>query len=149
MCIEASIQSRMPGIGKRFEMNPNKEQINSAIRWLVTVFGAGIAGWLAHSGYVTAQQVTDALNSPAFLSLAFSMASGIIGLIAHTQKNAVAVVTAIAADPNSPVVGIVTTNTPEGRAMASVPHAEIAVANSPAANAISKDNVPPLAPKTP
>ena len=128
--------------------NPNPEQIKSAVRWLVTAFGAGFAGWLAHSGYVTAGQVTDALNSPAFMGLAVAVISGIFGLLTHTQSNAVAVVTKIAADPTSPVVGVVTANTAEGRALAdSLPHEEIKAAGTAGATAIAQDNVPPMQPK--
>lgn len=127
-------------------MNPNPEQIKSAIRWLVATFGGVVAGWLAHGGYVTTQQVTDVINGPAFFSFAFSVASGVIGLLVHKQSNAVAVVTRIAADPGSPVVGVVAANNAAGHALVSaIDHTgEIAVASTTAASAIANDNVPAL-----
>jgi hypothetical protein len=128
-------------------MNP--EVIKSAIRWTITAFGAALAGWFAHSGYITADQALGILNSPAFASFAFAVVSGVVGLFVHTQANAVAVVATIAADPTSPVVGVITTNTMEGRKLAASLPAEVAPANSAAASSISLDNVPPLAPKTP
>jgi hypothetical protein len=130
-------------------LTPNPEQTKSIIRWLISAFGAGLAGWFAHSGYVSQQQVLDVLNSPAFLSAAVSVVGAIVGLIAHTQSNAVAVVAKIAADPNSPVVGILTTANPEGRALAaSIPRAEIAPVGSVGANNIASDSVPPMTEKT-
>jgi len=119
--------------------NPNQEQIKSAIRWLITAFGMGAAGWFAHSGYITQAQVMDIFNSPTFMTIAVAVVSGIFGLLNHTQANAVAVVSKIAADPASPVAGVITTDTVEGRALAkSIPTAEIAPANSIDANSISK-----------
>ena len=113
--------------------------------------GGMVMGWFASKGWHLspdeAKNLVSLLQSPEAVGLIISAGSGILGLMAHTQANAVAVVTKIAADPNSPVVGIITANTPEGRSMAAVPATEIAVANSPGANAISKDNVPPMAPK--
>ena len=127
--------------------NPTQEQIKSAIRWLVTAFGMGFAGWLAHSGYVTTNQVMDALNSQAFMGLAVAVISGLFGLWNHTQSNAIAVVAKIAKDPDSPIVGMVTTNDAAGRAVADAHGPEVSVATTPAATAIAQDNVPPLTQK--
>jgi hypothetical protein len=99
-------------------MNPNPEQIKSAIRWVVTTFGALAAGWFAHSGFITADQVLGILNSQAFMSIAVSVVSGIVGLVVHKQSNAIAVVKEIAKDPTSPVAGIVTTDSVAGRDLA-------------------------------
>lgn len=117
------------------------------LRWLISAFGMGLAGWFARGGYVTQQQVMDVLNSPAFLSLAVSLVGAGWGLAAHTQAAAVAAVAKIAADPASPVVGVVTTNTIEGRALASSLPAEVQPANSAGADFIARDSVPPLPPK--
>ena|ERR1022692_912652 len=129
----------------------NQEQVNSTLRTLMGTIGGMVMGWFASKGWHLspdeAKNLVSLLQSPEAVGLIISAGSGILGLMAHTQANAVAVVTKIAADPNSPVVGIITANTPEGRSMAAVPATEIAVANSPGANAISKDNVPPMAPK--
>lgn len=129
-------------------MTANPEVIKSAVRWVITTFGALLAGWFAHSGYITANQVTDILNSPVFMSLAVSAVTGIIGLFVHTQANAVKIVDEIAKDPTSPVVGVVTANTPAGKALAdAMPGHTTAAANSVAASAIAQDNIPPLAAK--
>ena len=123
-------------------MTLNTEQVKSAIRWLIGAFGMGLAGWFAHSGYVSQQQVMDVLNSPAFLSFAVSLVGAIWGLVAHTQSNAVAVVAQIARDPKSDVVGVVTKNTAEGRALAESLPAEVQPANTPSATLIATDKVP-------
>jgi hypothetical protein len=127
----------------------NTEQIKSAIRWLIGAFGMGLAGWFAHSGYVSQQQVMDVLNSPVFMSLAVSLVSAVWGLVTHTQSNAVAVVAKIAADPTSSVVGVVTTNDAAGRTLANSLPAEVAAANTSGADMIAKDSVPPMPPKAP
>lgn len=121
-------------------MTVNPEVIKSAIRWTITTFGALAAGWFAHSGYITADQVMGILNSPVFASIAFSVISGVMGLFVHTQANAVAVVKEIAKDPASPVAGIVTTNNTEGRELANKINdpAVIAPAGTVAASMIAK-----------
>jgi hypothetical protein len=130
----------------------NQEQFKSTLRTIMGTFGGVIIGWFASKGWHLtpdeARNFVALLQSPEIIGLILSAGSGIMGLMVHTQANAVAVVTKIAADPASPVVGVVTTDTPEGRAMASNPSAEIAVASTPGANAISRDNVPPMTPKT-
>lgn len=128
---------------------PNPEQVKSVLRWLIGAFGMGLAGWFARGGYVSQEQVMDVLNSPAFLSLAVSLVGAGWGLVAHTQAAAVATVARIAADPNSPVVGVVTTNTIEGRALAASLPAEVQPAQTAAANSIAQDSVPPMAAKAP
>lgn len=128
---------------------PNPEQTKSVIRWLIGAFGMGLAGWFAHSGYISQQQAMDILNSPAFLSAAVSVVGVVWGLMAHTQSNAVSVVAKIAADPNSPIVGVVTTNTAEGRALATSMPAEVQAAGTAGANSIAQDTVPPMPQKAP
>jgi hypothetical protein len=125
--------------------NPTQEQIKSGIRWLVTAFGMGAAGWFAHSGYITQAQVMDIFNSPTFMTLAIAVVSGIFGLMNHTQTNAIKIVDTIAKDRASPVVGIVTANTAEGKALAAaIPGNTTVIANSAAATSVAQDNVPPL-----
>lgn len=96
-------------------MEPNIEQIKGQLRTYIGVFGGVIAGWFAHSGYVTADQVLGVLNSPAFLGVAAAVVSAVWSMIAHKQSNAVAVVAAMAADPASPVKGVVVQQNVEGR----------------------------------
>ena len=125
--------------------NPTPAQIKNGLQWLITAFGMGAAGWFAHSGYITQAQVMDIFNSPAFMTLAVAIVSGIFGLIANTRTNSIKVVDAMAKDPASPVVGVVTSNTPEGKALANaIPGNTTVVANSQAANSVAQDNVPPL-----
>ncbi len=118
----------------------NQEQIKSAIRWMVTMFGAGAAGWMAHTGFMTSQQAMDILNSPVFLSIATPIAMGIWSLFTHTQANAVQVVKEIAKDPTSPVAGIVTTDNVAGRELANSMDAPavVAPAGTVAASTIAK-----------
>lgn len=96
----------------------NQEQVKSAIRSLITTFGGVIAGWFAAKGWFTIDQVTSVLNSPTTISILASIAAGAWGLVAHTQKNAVAVVDTIAKQPDSPVKAVVTEPTDAGRALA-------------------------------
>lgn len=96
----------------------NQEQVKSAIRSLITTFGGVIAGWFAAKGWFTIDQVTSVLNSPTTISILASIAAGAWGLVAHTQKNAVAVVDTIAKQPDSPVKAVVTESTEAGRALA-------------------------------
>lgn len=97
-------------------MNP--EQAKSSVRWMVTTFGAGIAGFVAGKGWASADTILQVLNSPAFLSAGASLVMLIWGLVTHTDKNTVAMVAAMAEDPLSPVKGVITTNDMAGRELA-------------------------------
>lgn len=117
-------------------MNP--EQAKSSVRWAVTAFGGMVAGFLAGKGWVSADTVMSALNSEAFLSFAATVVMLIWGLVTHTEGNAIATVAAIADDPTSPVRGIVTANTNEGRALAnSIETKAVAAAGTPEAKTIA------------
>jgi hypothetical protein len=117
----------------------NAEQVKGSIRWFVATFGGAIAGFVAGKGWVSADTVMQALSSEVFISAAASIAVGIWGLFVHTQQNAVAVVGAIAADPTSAVKGVVTSNTPEGVALAnSVAGTTVVPAGSTQATEIAK-----------
>lgn len=96
----------------------NQEQVKSAIRSLITTFGGVIAGWFAAKGWFTIDQVTSVLNSPTTISILASIAAGAWGLVAHTQKNSVAIVDNIAKQPDSPVKAVVMEPTQEGRNLA-------------------------------
>jgi hypothetical protein len=93
----------------------NEEQIKSAIRSLVSAFGGMLAGWGASKGWVTADQILGVLNSESFIGAVAAIAAGTWGLFTHKKSNAVAVVTAMARDPESPVKAVVVEPTPEGR----------------------------------
>lgn len=99
-------------------MSPNIEQVKSGLRWLITTFGGGIAGFFVAKGWFTIDQVTSVLNSPALVSLAASIIVGIWGLLVHTQTNAVAVVDTIAKQPDSPVKAVIIEPTPAGQELA-------------------------------
>jgi len=73
----------------------NQEQVKSILRSFIAMFGGAIAGWAAHSGWITADQVLAILNSETFIGIATAVAAAIWGLFVHTQSNAIAVVTAM------------------------------------------------------
>lgn len=93
----------------------NQEQLKSTLRTFIAMFGGAIAGWAAHSGWITADQVLAILNSETFLGLAVAVAGGVWGLFVHKQSNAVAIVAAMKKDPESPVKGVVVEPTEAGR----------------------------------
>lgn len=112
---------------------PNPEQTKSIIRWFITAFGAGLAGWFAHSGFVTQQQVMDILNSPAFLTAATSLIGLVWGLFTHTQANSIATTDAIPS-----VSGVVMKSTVEGKQIAdSSSSVTVAVAGTAAATQVA------------
>ena len=131
----------------------NQQQINSLLRSLFGTLGGIVIGWFASRGWHLTpddqKNLVALLQSPELVGLAVSGLTGIMGLLVHTQANAVAVVAKIAADPASPVVGVITTNTSEGRALAQSLPAQVAPANTAGAASISLDSVPPLPPKAP
>lgn len=118
-------------------MNP--EQAKTSVRWFVATFGGALAGYFAAwSGWFSAGQIIGALNSEAFLSIAASIVMLVWGLITHTQKNAIAVVDTMAKDPESPVKGVVLTNTIAGFDIAkAIPGSTTVVAGTPDAKAIA------------
>jgi hypothetical protein len=117
---------------------PNAEQAKSMASWLVTTFGAGIAGFVAGKGWASSQTVMALLNSPELLSF---LASAIVtlptlawGLYVHTKKYATEVVDAI-----PEVKGVITESSPDGIALAkNIPSATVAASGTPAAIAIAK-----------
>lgn len=74
-------------------MNP--DQGKAALRYLIAIAGAGVAGWAAKSGYVTAEQVTGVLNSEAFLSFGAAAIAAVWGVVARSNKNMIASVAAL------------------------------------------------------
>lgn len=113
----------------------NQEQIKSAVRWLVGLAG----GFLVGKGWVKADQVTALLSNEAVIGGLGAAGVLVWGMFTHTQANAVAVVDTIAKDPESPVKGVVMTNTVEGRALANdMPGSTTVVAGSTGAKEIAK-----------
>lgn len=112
----------------------NSEQTKDLIRSLVATFGGMIAGWFAHSGWITTDQVLAILNSPTFAGLAASLVAVVLGLFTHTKANAVAVV-----DAMPEVAGVLTKPTVAGRDLAAaVPSPTVVPAGTPAAASISR-----------
>jgi hypothetical protein len=113
----------------------NAEQVKSAVRWLVSFVG----GFIVAKGWVKADQLTALLSNEAVMGALAGGAVLVWGMFTHTQSNAVAVVATIAEDPTSPVKGVVTTNTAEGRALArDTPSDTVVAAGTPEATAIAK-----------
>ena len=120
------------------EAIPNAEQIKSAISWLVTTFGAGIAGFVAGKGWATSSQVELVITSPLFLQIATAAVGTILpllwGLYVHTQKYATAVV-----DQIPEVAGVITAPTAAGAALAkSVASVTVASAGTAQAAAVAQ-----------
>lgn len=115
----------------------NPEQIKTSVRWLVTTFGAGLAGFLAGKGWATTQQVMDALNSPALLSFVVTIVPLIWGLVARSKNNIVA-----AANDLPEVAGVIMKSTPEGVKIAeAVPSVTVVPAGTVQAQDLAKDGV--------
>lgn len=92
----------------------NQEQVKSTIRSVLTAVG----GFALALGWAKAQNIIDMLQNEAVLGFVASLAAMGWGLFRHKQSNQVAATVAIAAQPDSPVKGIITENTPEGRQLA-------------------------------
>ena len=117
----------------------NQEQLKSFVRSVLSTFGGVIAGWFAAKGWFTIDQVTSVINSPTTISIIVALVSGAWGLVVHTQANAVAVVDAIAKQPDSPVKAIVTEPTAAGQALAaSLPGNTTVVAGTLPAATVAK-----------
>ncbi len=109
--------------------DPNIEQIKSMLRWLL----ATVAPFMIAHGYTSS--TTWELITGAIISVV----PFVWGLITHTRSNAVVVVDMIAKDPESPVAGVVTKQTFEGKKLAeSIPGNKTAVAGSVAASTIAR-----------
>lgn len=106
----------------------NQEQAKAAVRWIIATFGPFI---ISH-GYATSSTL-ELLGGVVVSLIPFAWS-----LLTHTQTNAVAVVGAIAKDPASPVKGVITASTAEGRDLAqSIPGSTVAAAGSSDAKLIA------------
>jgi hypothetical protein len=116
----------------------NTEQIKSGVRWVVATFGGMVAGFFAGKGWVSSETVMQILTSETFIGIVASAAALVWGMFTHTQQNAVAVVGKIASDPESPVRGVITENTKEGKELAaSIPEGVVAHKGSVEAKAVA------------
>jgi hypothetical protein len=107
----------------------NAEQAKSSVRWIIATFGP----LLISHGYASAST----------LEMAGGVIASLIPLVwamfTHTQTNAVAVVDAIAKEPQSPVKAVITEPTPAGRELAqSMPGNTTVVAGSQAATTAAR-----------
>ncbi len=111
----------------------NEEQVKAAVRWIVSTFGAAIAGFFAGKGWFTVDQVMGFLNSGTFIGAVVSLAGLVWGMFVHTKANAVATV-----DAMPEVAGVLTKPTVEGVELAkSVPSPTVAPAGTVAATTIA------------
>lgn len=120
-----------------------EEQTKGAVRWLLALVAGVVAGWVAKSGFITADQVTSFFTNEVVVGwLASAISAGIAlawSLITHTDKNAVLVVDTIAKQPDSPVKAVLTEPTPAGQALAaSIPGNTTVVAGTSAAVTMAK-----------
>jgi len=109
---------------------PNSEQIKSILRWVISTFGATLAGFLAGKGIVDKDALVSVLNSEAVTQIATAAVMPLIALtwsiISRREKNITAATAAL-----SNVAGVITTDTPEGKALAkSVPDPSVAAAGT-------------------
>lgn len=115
-------------------IEPNQEQIKDGLRWIISAFGGVLAGWFAHEGYLSTEQVLSIINSPAFLSISASIIAGIIGIWSRNRSNMVA-----ATDALPGVKGVVTADTPDGVSLAkSIPSETVVSAGTDAAVQMAK-----------
>ncbi len=107
----------------------NNQQVASAVRWVITTFGASIAGYIAGKGMASAGDVLGVLQSDTFiqgLGAIVMLVPLIWSLFRHTEKNQIA-----ATDKISEVAGVITANTPAGQEIArAVPSPTVAPAGS-------------------
>lgn len=98
-------------------MNP--EQAKSAAGVLLAFLAGSLGGYGVNKNWFTAAQLTGFITNETVISVTGLIVITVWRLIAHTQKNAVAVVDAIAKQPDSPVKAVLVEPTPEGLAIAS------------------------------
>lgn len=112
---------------------PNEEQVKTVLRWLITVFGGGIAGWFAAKGWFTVDQVQSILNSPVVMSTVVALVPLVWGILSKTRAKLVAAVNRM-----PEVAGVVTKFTPAGIALANkVNETAVTIAGTPTAQVIA------------
>ena len=116
-------------------MNP--DQTKSLVRWMVSAFGAGFAGYIAGKGIASADNILGVLQSDTFIqgiSAIVTLGALVWSLFSHREKNVAAAASSM---PN--VAGVITKDTPQGAALAkAVPDPAVTQAGSAKAKAIAK-----------
>ncbi len=114
---------------------------------LAIFVSSGISGGMIHlTNAIPADWIPAVTAWSSIISIIGSgYLTAALGLHNASPEAKVKAVDALAKDPTSPIVGVVTANTPEGKAIAnSIPGNTTVVANSPGANSVAQDSVPPL-----
>jgi len=116
----------------------NQEQVKSGVRWLITAFGASVAGYIAGKIGTKTGDVLNVLNSDvvaqAVTFVVLSLISLVWSMISKTEKNVAA-----AADRMPNVAGVITKDTEAGQDLAkAVPSSTVTVAGSAKAATIAK-----------
>lgn len=60
---------------------PSREQINSSVRWLITMAAGVVAGWFAAKGYLDYDTVYNMMTSEAVIGMASAGVAGLVSLI--------------------------------------------------------------------
>ena len=97
-------------------MNP--EQAKKIARWLGSGAGGFLVGWAVSRGFQYGDLVNQILSSELFIGLATSTIIGVWSYLSGRMPALVAVVDALAKQPDSPVKGVVMEPTAEGAAIA-------------------------------
>lgn len=109
-------------------------QTISAVDRVATVFATWFLTYLTTKGIITSS------DAATFMPILIAIPAAIWGLYKNRQAAIIHEAVKIAADPASPVQAIVTTNTPEGRALAnSIPENTIVSAGTIEATQIARD----------
>lgn len=87
-------------------MQPNNEQIKSAIRWGLTTFGGILAGWLAAKGW-DSEGIMALINSPAVIGLIATLIGGGWSLFSRSK---VGILTAAAKLPEVKAIELAPAN---------------------------------------
>jgi len=108
-------------------LQPNREQIKSFLRWVLTTFGSGLDVHAAEVGW-------GEVDTQIVLGAAATIISFSWGMVAHKRSHAIAVV-----DAMPTVEAVITKASPEGRAAAAAnPSPTVVSADNPSALAIVK-----------
>lgn len=112
----------------------NKEQITSAVAWLVATVASGLTGWAIARGWDIGDTITAVFNSQSVIGTLVALGVLVVRWLAKTTPKLITMVDSM---PN--VAGVVTKSTTEGKALAaSVPSPTVLPAGSTAAEALVK-----------
>ncbi len=117
-------------------MTPQAKE--SAIRTVIQTIGGIIGGIFVYKKWATEDQVSSFLNGDlmgAVIGFLVSAAGGAWGQKANSEAGLVSAVGALAADPKSPVKGVIVDNTSAGQALTSP---KVAPAGTSQATAIAQ-----------